>query len=232
MGGEGREHLGGADGVADAAAHAGSVVEQDAPGHARHVLEYVAQRLAHALGVLAGEHLGDAHVRIGERHDEEAHARAHAADVEVGLAEVRLRVARLPFEVEVLLAARAALELDAPDVVAHGRLGDVGAGLVAQAGPDAAGGVALLAPVALVLVEPTLDERPVAVEHAALGARGGRPLREVVHREVLVDGVPGNLELPGYLGDRVALHPELAYRICLGHADHSFLASLVDLRWR
>lgn len=71
MGGEGREHLGGAEGAADATAHAGGAVEYDAPGCARHVLEYVAQHLAHALGVLAGEHLGDAHVRVGERHDEE-----------------------------------------------------------------------------------------------------------------------------------------------------------------
>ena len=81
-------------------------------------------------------------------------------------------------------------------------------------------------------IKPYQTQRPVSVEHAGLGARRGRPLREVLHREVLVDGVPGNLELPGYLGDRVALHPRLAYRISLGHADHSFLASLVDLRWR
>lgn len=31
--------------------------------------------------------------------------------------------------------------------------------------------------------------------------RGRFTLREILHREVLVDGVPGNLELPGYLGD-------------------------------
>ena len=44
-------------------------------------------------------------------------------------------------------------------------------------------------------------QRPVSVEHAGLGARRGRPLREVLHREVFVDGVLGNLELPGYLGN-------------------------------
>lgn len=68
----------------------------------------------------------------------------------------------------------------------------------------------------------------VAVQRAHAAPRRGRLLRQVVHRKILVDGVAGNLELPGYLGDRVALHPQPAYRIRFGHADHSFLVSLVE----
>lgn len=228
MRGEGREHLGGAHGVAGAAADPRGVVEHDSPGDAGHVLEDVAQRLAHALSVSAGKRLRYPHVRIREGHDGEAHAPAHAADVEVRLAEVGLRVAGSPVEVEVLLALRAALGLEPPHVVVRSRLADVGAGLVAQARPYAVGGAALLAPVALVLVQPALYERAVAVQHARPGAGRRRLLRQVVHRQVLVDGVSGNLELPGYLGNRVALHPQLAYRIRFGHADRSFPASSVE----
>lgn len=80
-------------------------------------------------------------------------------------------------------------------------------------------------PVTFILVEPALDG-PVAVERAGRTASGRSRLGRGAY------GVPGNLELPGYLGDRVALHPKLEYRISLGHADYSFLASLVDLRWQ
>ena len=228
VGGERREHLRRPHGVADPAADARGVVEHDALGHAGHVLEDVAQRLAHALGVLAGEDLRHPHVGVREGHDEEAHAPADAAHVEIGLAEVGLRIAWRPVEVEVLLALRAPLEPEAPHVVAHRRLADVGPGLVAQAHPDAVGGVALLAPVALVLVEPALYERAVAVERAGPAPRGRGPLRQVLRRQVLVDGVARHLELPGYLGDGIAVHPQLEYRIGFGHADHSFLASLVE----
>lgn len=59
VGGEPAEQLGGADATAHPAAHAGGVVEDDPGGHAADVLEYLLEGLAHALGVLAGEHLGE-----------------------------------------------------------------------------------------------------------------------------------------------------------------------------
>lgn len=72
VGREPAEQLGGAHAAAYPAAHAGGVVEDDPGGHAADVLEYLLERLAHALGVLAGEHLGEADVGVWEGQHEEA----------------------------------------------------------------------------------------------------------------------------------------------------------------
>ena len=93
MGGESREHLGGPYGRAGLPADAGGVVEHYARWDAAAVLEYVAQALADALGVLAGEHLRQADVRVREGDDEVQHPPSHAADAEIGFAEVGLSLA-------------------------------------------------------------------------------------------------------------------------------------------
>ena len=146
MGGESREHLGGPYGRAGLPADAGGVVEHYARWDAAAVLEYVAQALADALGVLAGEHLRQADVRVREGDDEVQHPPSHAADVEIGFAEVGLGLAGGPYQIEKRLLGFPALCLEAGDVVADGGLACPAAALVPEAGVYARGSVALLAP--------------------------------------------------------------------------------------
>lgn len=113
---------------------------------------------AHAHRVLDGEQPRQARVGIRERDDEEAQARARAAQAEVRLPEVGLRLARGPGEVEVLVALRA-VSLARRLRASHRRgLRDVQAAFLDEPLPYAPGGMALLAPFALVVVEPLLDE--------------------------------------------------------------------------
>ena len=84
VGGERRERLGGPHRAPGLAADAGGVVEDDAGGRAADILEYVPRRLADALGVLAGEHLGEPRVGEREREREAAQAPPRAEDAEAG----------------------------------------------------------------------------------------------------------------------------------------------------
>ena len=218
------EQLGGAHLLADPASDAGRVVEHDAAGNAADGLEHVAQGLADAFGVLPGEHLGDPHVRVREREHEVAQAPPDPAHVEIGLAEVGLRLAGLPGQVEeVVVLPDPELGLQRPDVLAHGRLAALDALLVAEPRPYAVGGVALLAPFEPVLLEPARDERPPWVEQLGARRRDRDARREVVLRQMVVHRVARYPDLAGDLGYRIALLPQLAYRIRLRHADHPFL---------
>ena len=111
MGGEGAEQLGGPNRVAYAPADACCVVEHDPGGHAADELEYVLESLAYALGALAGEDLGQPDVGEREGEHEVAQAAPYAHHVEVGLPEVRLRLARRPDQIQEALFADAELFL-------------------------------------------------------------------------------------------------------------------------
>lgn len=166
VGAAGGEQLGRPDPAADAAADAGRVVEDDLGRHAADVLEDVAQGLADALRRLAREDLGQPDVGVRERHHEEAQRGPHPPHVEVGLAEVGLRLAGAPDEVEVpgVGRLRRAAGPNLPDAPLHGADGDVGAALGDEPVVDALCGMALLASAAHVVVEPGLDQGPVRVE--------------------------------------------------------------------
>lgn len=164
MGAAGLEQLGRSRRVRDAPADARRVVEDDLPRNPAEVLEDVAEGLADALGVLAGEELGEAHVREGEREREVAQAGAHAAQIEIGLAEVGLRLARRPRQIEVALAVRRPAGLRLPDIALHGADGHLGAAFRDQAVVDPLGGMALLAVVPQVVCEPLVDQGLAGVE--------------------------------------------------------------------
>lgn len=166
VGAAGGEQLGRPDPAADAAADAGRVVEDDLGRHAADALEDVAQGLADALRRLAREDLGQPDVGVRERHHEEAQRGPHPPHVEVGLAEVGLRLAGAPDEVEVpgVGRLRRAAGPNLPDAPLHGADGDVGAALGDEPVVDALCGMALLASAAHVVVEPGLDQGPVRVE--------------------------------------------------------------------
>ena len=159
VGAAGLEELGGADPVAHAAADPGRVVEDDPGGDAADELEDVPGALAHALRVLAGEHLGEPHVGVGEARDEEGHLAPRAPHDERRVAEVDLRDPRGPVEVEE--AARAAPEAKPrlPHVAPDGLLGDVGAALVDEPAPDPVRRVPLLPVLPEVVCEPLVHER-------------------------------------------------------------------------
>lgn len=81
------------------------------------------------------------------------------------------------------------------------------------------GGASLLAPAAGIGIEVALDDRAVLV-HDRLGRLHRRHLRrEVVHLQVLVDGVPGNADDVAYSRDLLALPLQLSYSLYFGHAD-------------
>ena len=220
VGREPAEQLGGADPAADPAADAGGVVEDDPGGNAADVLEYLLERLAHALGVLSWEHLGESDVGVGEGEHEEAQPGADAGHVEVRLAEICLGLARLPNQIEELAAVGRALLPELRDVAADRGLADVRAALADQPLPDAPCGMALLAPVLGVLLQPMADDRLVGVELAGVAPLGGRSWGETVLVDVLVDGVSGDAVHPRDIRDAEPVAPLLAYRINGGHVDH------------
>ena len=111
MGGEGGEEPRCPDVVADAPADACRAVERYPHGHAADVLEYVPEGLAYALRVLPGEHLGQPDVGEREGEHEVAQAAPYAHHVEIGLSEVRLRLARRPDQIQEALLADAELLL-------------------------------------------------------------------------------------------------------------------------
>lgn len=197
-------------------------------GNAADVLEDGGEALADALGRLPAEHLGDAHVGIGEGQHEEAEAPLDAPDVEVRLAEVGLGGAGRPVQVQEPLALAAALGLEHPHVLAHGGLGDVDALLLGEPDEYPVGSVALLPPGPAVLVEPGLYERAVRVEDAPAPRGHGHARRQVVLAEVLVDGVAGDPRPARYLAHPLALPEQLPYSVHSGHADHPFFLPRSD----
>ena len=230
--GEEPEEVAHQDPVAHAAADLGGVVEDGAPGRPADELEDVPGPLAHALGGLAPEDLGEADVRVREARGEVVPARRHAPDPEVGLPEVHLALSRQPGELEVAgrvpcVALGGHLLPAAPDVALHRGVAALVALLLAEPHVDAHGGVPLLAPVAAVVLEPRVDRGLVGREGRALRLRRPRRLgREVAHPDVLPDGGLGHPLRPGDPGDRLAPPRPPAYILYLVHADHSSPASL------
>ena len=192
MGGEGGEELRCPDVVADAPADARGVVEHYPGGHAADVLEYVLESLAYALRVLPGEHLGQPDVGERKGEHEVAQAAPYAHHVEIGLSEVRLRLARRPNQVQEALLADAELLLEPADIVPDGRVGDLRPLFRHQALPNALGRMALLVPALGILFQPGDYERAVLVHDARRFAPGGRARRQVGLFEILVHRVAGD----------------------------------------
>lgn len=92
--------------------------------------------------------------------------------------------------------------------------------LVDQPAPYAPGGVALLAPVPGVVLEPLADDGLVRVGLARGAPPRGRPRGEVVLGEVLVDDVARNAVHLRDIRDAEPVAALLAYRIDGGHVDH------------
>lgn len=193
MGGEGGEEIRCPDAVADAPADARRVVEHDPGGHAADELEYVLESLAHALRVLPGEHLGQPDVGEREGEHEVAQAAPYAHHVEIGLPEVRLRLARRPNQVQEALLADAELPLQLAHIVPDGRVGDLRVLLLHQALPYALGRVALLVPALGVFFQPGDDERAVLIHDARRLAPDGRLRREIGVFEIFVYRVAGDI---------------------------------------
>ncbi len=184
----GGEESGGPHFVANAPPDARGIVKHDAGRHAADELEDVLERLPHALGVLAGEHLSQPDV--GEREGEHEVAQApHAHHVKVSLPEVRPRLAGRPHQVQEALLADAELLLRSAGIVPDSRVGDLRVFLLHQALPYALGRVALLVPVLGVLFQLGDDERAVLVHDARRLAPGGRLRREIGVFEISVHRV-------------------------------------------
>ena len=220
MGREPAEQLGGANPAADPSADAGGVVGDDPGGNAADVLEYLLRGLAHALGVLAREHLGEPDVGARECEHEEARPRADAGHVEVRLAEVGLGLSRPPDQVEEPAGLGCALLPELGGVAADGGLADIRPAFADQPLPDAPGRVALLAPVPGVILQPLAGDGLARVELAGVAPLGGRLRGEVVLVDVLVDGIPGDAVYSRYIRDAEPVAPLLAYRVNGGHVDH------------
>ena len=96
------EHLDDADPVPrDPVTGAGGVVEHQRQGDRAYVLEHRAQSRAHAFRVLPGQGHAVAHVRIRERHDQAMHVDPVPADHGPRHAEIDLRLARMPLELQI-----------------------------------------------------------------------------------------------------------------------------------
>ena len=228
VGAAGLEEPGGADPVAHAAPDPGRVVEDDPGWDAADELEDVPGALAHALRVLAGEHLGEPHVGVWEARDEVGHLAPRAPRDERRVAEVDLRDPRGPVEVEEAVRGAPEAEPRLPHVAPDGLLGHVGAALVDEPAPDPVRRVPLLPVLPGVVREPLVHERrpPVHLRGFPLPRLGGLR-REVLHPRVLVDRVARHAQLAG--DGRHGLAPAVlpSHGIDSVHAGHSFWASLV-----
>ena len=212
------------------AAHAGSVVEHDALRHPAEPFEQVLQRLARALRILPGHQLRGRDVRMREIQHEVVHARQRAPPLNVDLAEIGLRLARMPHEVHEPRGAflRAMLVAQPGHRPGHRRQGDLRAMLVAQTLPYPSGRVTLLAPRPPVLGEPLLDQGNSLVDHRRTAPPHRRPWRQVLHFQVLADRGLAHPDLPGDRGDGIPVPSQLTNRLNFGHADHlPFQPSLI-----
>ena len=159
---------------ADASADLGGVVEDRPPRHAANELEHVAEPLADALGRLAPEDLGEAHVGVREGDGQALAPGGHPADPEVRLAEVDLDLAGQPSQRQEPLGVPAValaghLLPAAPGVALHGGVAARVALLVAEPHVDPRGRVAPLAPAPAVVAGPGVDRLLVGREQPALG---------------------------------------------------------------
>ena len=208
--------------AADLAAGPRGVVEHDPVRHAAHVLEHVLEPLADALGGLAGEQPAEAHVGEGEAQREEVHAHALAAVDDVDVAEVRLRLARRPYELDERRLRRLHLGLALADVLLHDPVPARVRRLVEQPLVDSLGAMALLAPDVQVALEDRVDEGLVRVEYGAAPRLRGHLRREVVHGQVLADRRLRDPRPPLYLRVREPLAAHVAYTLDRRHVDHPF----------
>ena len=205
------------------APHARGVIEHDPRRHAAQPLEDVAKRLARALSVLPGHKLARADVRIREIQHEMTHARHLAPEPDVDLAEIGLRLARMPHQVEVAgLALRGELAPQLRDLPRHGRQRHLRPVLVTQTLPYPGRGMPLLAPRAAILREPLLDHRHVTVDdRLRVFPPDRRPGRQIPRLQVLAHRRLADVLATRYRRDRLAVHPATANRLDFGHADHS-----------
>ena len=147
---------------------------------------------------------------------------------EVRLAEVDLALAGEPAELqEALGVAPVALlgHLLAPEphVAPRGGVGALVAALLPQPGARLRRGMALLAPVAEVAVEPRIYVRDMWGEQLAPRSAPPRALRgQVLHPQVLPDGGLRHPGLPRDRGDGLAPPTPSSYILYLVHADHSY----------
>ena len=212
---------------ADPAADLGGVVEHRPRRHAAGELERGAQPVAHAFGRLAPEHLGEPDVGVRELDHQVVAPPERPADAEVRLAEVDLALAGAPIEDQVPLGlALPALPSDplprGPDEVPDRLVGALEALLLDEPVVDAPRGVALLAPHAQVLPEPSLDRLGVGLHHRRRrpAARRRRPGGQVPRRDVLPHRRARDAGRGGYAADRLAPPgppPDILYLV---HADH------------
>ena len=227
---EAAEELRGPHLPADASADLGGVVEDRPPRHAADELEDVAEPLADALGRLAPEDLGEAHVGVREGDGQVLAPGGHPADPEVRLAEVDLDLAGQPSQRQEPLGVPAValaghLLPTALDVALHGGVAARVALLVAKPRVDPRRRVALLAPVPAVVVEPGVDRLLVGREQLALRLAPPRGLgRQVLHPGVLPGRRLRHADRPRDRGDWLAAPGPLAYILHLVHADRSSLA--------
>ena len=226
--GEPAEELGHPGPRADAPADLGGVVEHRAPGHPTHELEHVPETPADALGGLAPEHLREADAGMREGSRQVLPPDGDAPHPEVRLAEVDLALAGEPAELqEALGVAPVALlgHLLAPEphVAPRGGVGALVAALLPQPGVHLRRGMALLAPVAEVAVEPRIYVRDMWGEQLAPRSAPPRALRgQVLHPQVLPDGGLRHPGLPRDRGDGLAPPTPSSYILYLAHADHSY----------
>lgn len=215
------------------AAHARGIVEHDPRRHAAQPLEDVAKRLARALRVLPGHQLARPDVRIREVQHEMTHARHLAPVPDVDLAEIGLRLARMPHQIkETGLALRGELAPERRDLPRHRRQRHLRPILVAQTLPYACGRMPLLAPRTTIPREPLLDHRHVPVDDRLRAPPPDRrPGRQVPGLQVLAHRRLADVLAARYRCDGLAVHPATADRLDFGHADHlPFRTSLTETK--
>lgn len=206
VGREPLEGVGRAHSLADAPADAGGVVEHEPRRHAAAELEHRLEALAHALGRLAPEALGQRHVREGERHHEVVNLADDPEHSEVADAEIHLRIAWRPFEVEELALRVFDLRLPLLHVFLDRRVPAAVAAFRHEPVEDPGRSMALLGAPLPVFRGPRVDGRFVGVELRWPGLPRLDGLgREVVHVPVLAHRGLGHALLPGDLGDAVAV---------------------------
>ena len=179
----------------DPMAGAGGVVKHQRQGDRAYVLEHRAQPRAHAFGVLPGQGHAVAHVRIRERDDQAMHVDPVPADHGLRHAEIDLRLARMPLELQIPVRREAMLLAPPFHVPPHRRIRALVALLRHESVVHALGGVPLLAGHEPVRLQPPVHRRPERIElrRPRYGAlRSGRAI------------LP-----PGVLRDRVAGHAHL-----------------------
>lgn len=212
--------------------HAGGVIEHDPLRHTAQPLEQVAQRQARALSVPARHRLHQTDFRIRETRHEMMHPLHHAAQQHVDLAEIGLRLARVPYQVhERLVTLRREPAPGPRHRPRHRGQGDLPAMLVPRPLPDPGRGMPLLAPVRAILREPLL--RPRADTGPTADARGfpadGTADRSSFARYLRTVGSAG-MCFPRDRRDGFPVPPQTTDRLYLGHAGHnpsrSFLAEI------